>query len=355
MAEKKKLEITGFAKNPENMLVQKSMPLFGLWRSKLTLSEFKILDTYLARIDSRKPDRRVVHFEKGELEQLLGVKKINTTELKERLKHLMESVVEVDDPTKTKAFRLVSLFEVAECEQDENGLWQINLECTQKAMKYFFNIENLGYLRYKLRCIVALSSRYSYILFIYVESNRFRKSWEVGIDELKQILHCENEETYRQFKRFNDLLLKRCCKELIEKTECQFTYDPVKRGRVVCSIRFTVKTIPVLDIPLMDEGKEIPSLIDDNIEFLRGSCCKEGTEEPEFSREEIERINEILVTMPDNKLPVNVPIGDMIFRRYHYLRQCYAKLNEQATKRKIKNRFAYLCKMVERDSNGKGN
>ncbi|MFI3255681.1 MAG: replication initiation protein, partial [Eubacteriales bacterium] len=241
MARKKKIEpITGISKDPESkLMVQKSRPLFALWRSGLTLAEFKILDTYLSRIDSKKPEKRAVLFEKGELEQLLGVKKINNSELQERLTHLMGNVVKVDDPTKTKSYRLVSLFEEAVAEQDEHGLWEVRLECTQKAMKYFFNIDNLGYLRYKLRCITSIGSRYSYILFMYLEANRFRKSWEVSIDELKLILDCQDTATYNQFKDFNKLLLKRCQKELHEKTECVFVYEPIKKGRSVVAVRFT--------------------------------------------------------------------------------------------------------------------
>jgi hypothetical protein len=85
---------------------------------------------------------------KGELEKALGVKKLNAQDLKTRLKHLMGSVVEVPDNSTKRGFKLVTLFEEAVAEQDENGLWQVSLECTQKSMKYFFNIENLGYLRY---------------------------------------------------------------------------------------------------------------------------------------------------------------------------------------------------------------
>ena len=358
MAIKKKIEpIKGLAKVPENMLVQKSLPLFGLWRSKLTLAEFKILDTYLARIDSRKPDKRVVDLEKGELEQLLGVKKINTSELKERLKHLMESVVEVDDPTKTKSFRLISLFEEAQCEQDEYGLWCVHLECTQKAMKYFFNTENVGYLRYKLRCVVALSSRYSYILFAYIESNRFRKTWEVEVNELKRILHCEMEETYKEFKRFNDRLLKRCYKELSEKTECRFTYEPVKKGRIVRTIRFTVETLPDLDIPEPDQiTLDNYDCNNDDIEFLQGACCSFGQLEPEFTRVEMEQIFQILTCVPHYKLPPENATGsnDLRFRQYHYLAMCYARMNQFAEKRKIKNRLSYLCKIIKSDTEVNG-
>ena len=243
MARKKIDPIVGLGY--ENKLtVQKSLPLFALWRSDLTLSEFKILDTYLSRIDSPKPEKRAIILEKGEIENALGIQKINNQDLKLRLKHLMGNVVEVPDKDEKKGFQLVTLFEEAEAEQDDDGLWNVKLECTQKAMKYFFNIENLGYLRYKLRCITSLTSRYTYIMFIYLEANRFRKSWEVPLEELKKILHCENEATYNEFRFFNVKILKKVQKEMHEKTECQYSYFPIKRGRSVKAIRFEVETLP---------------------------------------------------------------------------------------------------------------
>lgn len=243
MARKKIDPIVGLGY--ENKLtVQKSLPLFALWRSDLTLSEFKILDTYLSRIDSHKPEKRAIILEKGEIENAIGIQKINNQDLKLRLKHLMGNVVEVPDKDEKKGFQLVTLFEEAEAEQDDDGLWNVKLECTQKAMKYFFNIENLGYLRYKLRCITSLTSRYTYIMFIYLEANRFRKSWEVPLEELKKILHCENEATYNEFRFFNVKILKKVQKEMHEKTECQYSYFPIKRGRSVKAIRFEVKTLP---------------------------------------------------------------------------------------------------------------
>ena len=156
----------------------------------------------------------------------------------------MGNVVEVPDKDENKGFQLVTLFEEAEAEQDDDGLWNVKLECTQKAMKYFFNIENLGYLRYKLRCITSLTSRYTYIMFIYLEANRFRKSWEISLEELKKILHCENEATYNEFRFFNVKILKKVQKEMHEKTECRYSYFPVKRGRSVKAIRFEVETLP---------------------------------------------------------------------------------------------------------------
>lgn len=239
---KKAIEpIVGPGKDPENKLtVQKAKPLFSLWRSDMTLAEFKILDTYLSRINSHYPDKRTVVFTKGELEQLLGVKKINKADLSARLNGLGRFVeLEHSD----KKIHKVALFEEAYGEMDEKGLWVVKLTCTDKAMKYVFNIEKLGYLRYKLRCITSLTSRYTYILFMYLEDNRYRKSWEVDVNELRKILNCNDDELYKEFKFFNQRILKRCQKELLEKSECRFEYEPIKKGRRVTSVRFTVETL----------------------------------------------------------------------------------------------------------------
>lgn len=358
MARKKVEPITSLG-NEDKLTVQKSLPLFALWRSELTLAEFKILDTYLARIDSHKPERRVVEFEKGELEKLLGVQKINQKDLETRLKHLMGNVVEIPDSSMKKGFRLVSLFEEAVAELDEHGLWKIRLECTQKAMKYFFNVENLGYLRYKLRCITSITSRYTYIMFVYLESNRFRKSWEVGLDELKAILDCDKEDTYKQFKRFNDRLLKRVQTEMHEKTECRFDYYPVKKGRRVVAIRFVVYPLDTIEPASQDITTDQLTLAeyvhqtppDDAIEFLRDACCLPGTSTPEFSREEMQQIFETLVTIPEKKLPSKeaLPVQSIEMQRYHYLREKYAAMERAAAHKPIKHRFSYFLAIIKRD------
>lgn len=355
MARKKKVEtITGLG-DEARLTVQKSLPLFALWRSELTLAEFKILDTYLSRIDSHHPEKRVVEFDKGELEALLGVKKINKQDLLQRLKHLMGNVVEIPDSTMKKGFRLISLFEEADADPDEQGLWRIKLECTQKAMKYIFDIENLGYLRYKLRCITSITSRYTYIMFIYLEANRYRKSWEVPLDELRAILHCDTEETYKTYKRFNDLILKKVAKEMIEKTECRYTYEPIKRGRSVIAIRFEVETLPALDVEPVDPDQYT---IDDmqRIDEDRDSICG-GFSAPEFAdfstdelrvlkdmawakmrQEDVDRHNAVL---GDYKMACEYATAD-------YLRQQILT----AKVRRAKNLYAYVSKMISNDKGG---
>lgn len=348
MARKKIEPITSLG-NEDKLTVQKSLPLFALWRSDLTLAEFKILDTYLSRIDSHKPEKRAVIFEKGELEKLLGVQKINNKELEERLKHLMGNVVKIPDTDERKGFRLISLFEEAVAEQDDYGLWQVKLECTQKAMKYIFNIENLGYLRYKLRCITSITSRYTYIMFIYLESNRFRKSWEVPLAELKEILNCDKEELYKEFKFFNQKILKRVQKEMHEKTECRYDYEPIKKGRSVVAVRFTVETLPKESLEEIDPNQYT---IEDYLpEEQNRPLWWNALSESGFSDEQLEELDSVVSILPDEVLPVatSSDMDSIDIRRFHYINQKYKIFKRHAAEKKINNRFTYFKKMIEND------
>lgn len=230
----------------EKLIVQKSNPLQSLAKTELTLPELKILDVYLSRIDSHDPEKRTVVIEKGELEQVLGVSRILKQQLKERLRNLFQ-VVEVEDDTKPDGFKLVSLFEEAEAVPDNEGLWRITLTCTVSAREYIFNIENIGYLKYRLKNVIELKSRYSYVLYLYLENNSFRKTWEIELGELKELMKC-TANTYKAFFRFNGLILSKCHQEINEKTDCKFDYEPVKRGRAIVAIRFTIKTLKQLAV-----------------------------------------------------------------------------------------------------------
>lgn len=332
--------IVGAGRDPETRLtVQKSIPLFSLWRSDMSLSEFKILDTYLSRINSHEPEKRTVVFTKGELEQLLGVKKINKADLTARLNGLGRFVeVEQSD----KKMHKVALFEEAFGEIDENGLWTIQLTCTPKAMKYIFNIEKLGYLRYKLRCITSLTSRYTYVLFLYLEANRYKKSWTVDVDELRQLLNCDAEESYKEFKLFNNRIIKKCQKELLEKTECRFEYEPVKTGRRVTGIRFTLETLSDKIDPEIPE--QIPLLLDEYGEAEDPNAIYAEVLPPELTAEQVEALRVLAGQKvhydPNGALPRDCVIAN-------YLKRKVLLMN--ATNSEKQHKFGYLKAMIEKD------
>lgn len=353
MARRKKLpklpDYAGIPKTGSQMIVQKTNPLQSLSETDMTLPEFKILDAYLSRIDSHKPDKRYVRFEKGELEQILGISRILKSDLEKRLDNLFTAIT-IRDPEKPKGFVKIGLFAKAEANQDENGLWQIDLACTEEAMEYIFNPENLGYLKYRLKNVIDLTSRYSYILYLYLERNRWRKTWKIGIDELKLMLNC-TAERYTQYKFFNSEILKKCHKELNEKTSIKYTYEPCdKKNRKYTAIRFTIQTVTdelaevsakTSSQQLLFDGYE-DDKEEENVyyggelaELLGDAACHN-----EFSPEQIRIIQDYILRIMPNSDNLN---------RCNYLVNIIHKLNYYESRNKIHNRFDYLCSMLKNE------
>lgn len=339
---KKKIEPIESLGNTDKLTVQKSKPLFALWQSELTLAEFKILDTYLGRINSHDDEHRTVKFGKGELEELLGVKQLKPQVLDDRLKHLM-TTVRIPDEDSKRGFTRISLFEKAHAEQDDYGVWEAELTCTESAKKYIFDVENITYLRYKLKNIINIKSRYTYIMFLYLWDNKYKRTWEIDLSELKAMLNCDNEPSYDKFKVFNDRILKRVQNEMHEVTDIRYDYETVKRGRSVVAVKFTYKS------KILDEVDENQMTIEQWQEESReGALWEEIVAEFDFTSEQIATLKEVLVCIPEHKMPQSIACYDAIeLRRYHYMR---IKVAELKSRTNIKNKFPYLLKMLKQDA-----
>ena len=354
--------ICGAGSDPLKMLVQKSKPLFYL---PYTLAEYKILDAYLARINSHHPEGRTVIFPRGELERLLEVQRIPREELAKRLDTLL-TCIEIPDPSQPRGITKVNVFEIAQAYPDETGQWQVSLKCTETAAKYIFNIESLGYLNYRLRNIASLTSRYSYLFYLYLRDNKFRKSWTIQLDELKDLLQC-NAPTYSQFKRFHDLVWKKVRTEICEKTDTPFAYELLKKGRSVTGMRITILepvTAPSVPSQLAEQTEaeqvtwadidvfNMPTMCDEAImeNIYSNACSPDGRDGGgEFTIEEIRALIDLISNLPESKLPPDVGSLGIEFQREAYLRAKYKAMCAYASKKKIRHRFAYLRKSIEKD------
>lgn len=205
-------------------IVQKSLSLFELTKD-LSVVELKILDVYLAKIDINIPDMDVVVISKKELEQILLRK--NHFSIKNLLTNLNGFMIKNDIP----------LFENIKIEKNINGYYII-LQCSSIAKPYIFNKSN-KYIKYKIKNIMSLKNKYDFILFVYLEQNKFRKKWIVSIEELKKILGCYNK--YDTFKSFNRSILQLSIKNVLKIK--QFQYKFIKNGKNITHIEFyTTKT-----------------------------------------------------------------------------------------------------------------
>lgn len=375
----------------DKLTISKSYPFLSLTKtSSLTLQELKILDCFLAKINPTDPKSTSVRFSRGELEMLCGGKRIRKEDLVQRLRHLCTNVT-LYDPKDPDKFKVISLFEEAVASLDQqSGTWVVDLQCTEKAKKYIFNLPQ--YLRYQLQRVMNLRSRYAYALFLYIRRNSFRKKWREPLVSLRKELSCD-DPTYEEFRYLNYKILRPAQKELKEKADCLFTYTPCTAGgKRVVEVEFEIlvsetdkaeakifqsrqtqgvcepifdesdlagfpgasEAIPA-DYELLEEETESHELWEtggDLLQFMHDIA-------PAFSYEELRALEGLVIHVPDELKPVRKYIDNPYMSPSVLTNQAYFsdKVNLLAQYEKksltqgtpIRNRFLYLKKMIEQD------
>lgn len=331
-----------------NALVQRSRPLYSLWKMGFNLFECKVFDLYLSCIDSHNAENKTVIIKKANFEKFMGLSRINSDLLDARLRAMLRPI---DIDTGGKYARHTTLFQEAYLNY-ETEPYQIELKCSDRIADLLFNIEDIGYVQYRIRNIVKLESTYSYILFNYLEDNRgLHETWTVTLDKLKEILDC-NSKIYDAFKRFNDLILKKCYKELTTKTEMRYDYEPIKNGRSVVAIKFTLYDLKLskaeeyidqdqLTFEFMeDDTISIETDYGSELANLLGSAALDD----EFTPDQVRVLQDLTMKA--------VPSRDHI-ELCNYLKSQVNKMNVYSPK--PEKRFSYLCKMIETDIGVNGN
>ena len=325
--------------------VEKSDPLVLMRSVPFSLGELKILDTYISRINASDDTKRTVIFTKEEYAELMGLTCVDYRTLKSNTKGLLGKVVELEMPD--KEYLQFVLFEQARYHKDEYGKPIIELTCTPLAKDLFFCIEKYHYFKYALENVINLTRKASYLLYLYILTNRYRSEWEIKLEELRdKVLDCKERSSYQAFKEFKRAVLDPAVKEVNQKTDCHFEYQAIKRGRKVAKIKFIYhsighqieETVEALPSPIsqqslfddVDYGSELADL-------LGSAACDD-----EFTPEQIRVIQDLVIRVFPYSTD-HMAMCDYLIGKIH-------KMNLYDTDRKtIKNRFSYLCKMIEKD------
>ena len=117
----------------ESHVISKSRPLLAMRNSGYTLGEFKILDTYLSRINPMDASTARVTFSKKEYCQLMGIEsgKVRTEQLANYTSHFLGNIVSIPRSDRKKGYIQKVLFTTAEYDEEEE---LIVLECNPEPL-----------------------------------------------------------------------------------------------------------------------------------------------------------------------------------------------------------------------------
>lgn len=319
-------------------LVQKSDPLLLMRSVPFSLGELKILDTYISRINADDDTHRTVIFTKEEYEELMGLTCVDYRTLKKHTEGMLGKVVSLE--MSNKEYLQFVLFEKALYHKDEYGKPIIEITCSSLAKDLFFCIGKYHYFSYALENVIKLTRKASYLLYLYIRYNRYRSSWEIELNELRDtILDCKKQESYQVYKEFKRAVLEPAVKEVNKKTDCHFTYEAIKRGRKVAKIKFVyhsktekllipqTKNVNQQDKIEVDYGGELANMLAETCNY-------------EFDSKQIRYIQDLVLQA--TKSNDNVVNSDYLSEKIHRMALYNAK-------NQIKNRYNYLVKMIQQD------
>lgn len=265
----------------------------------------------------------------------------NPRALNKHTKGMLGKVVELNMPNGD--YMQFVLFEQALYCKDDYGVPIVKLTCTSTARELFFCIDKFHYFKYALENVIHLTRKASYLLYVYIVANRYRKIWSISLDELRDsILDCKTQESYKVFKEFKRAVLDPAVKEINKKTDCSFDYETSKRGRSVAEIKFIYHSSNKFsDIDTnqltFDDDKQENNYTDERLSFLAEACNNE------FTEEQMQVLYDILRKIEPNSHGT---------ARYDYLLKKYNELKYRVSRSDLKplrSRFAYLKKIIEAD------
>ena len=151
--------------------------------------------------------------------------------MKEATERLMQKIIKIK---KEKSFLQVAWLSSAEYFEGE-GI--VELEFSPKLKPYLLQLKE-KFTAYELANVIEFKSTYSIRIYELLKQYEKIKSRNIELEELQQMVGTE----YKTFYDFKRKVIEIAKKELKEKADIYFTYNPIKFGRKVQSIEFHIKT-----------------------------------------------------------------------------------------------------------------
>ena len=109
-----------------------------------------------------------------------------------------------------------------------------------ESIKPYLTELNDCFTKYLQGNFLLLKSKRSQILYKLMKSYQSQQFITISVEDLKKKLNA-NKPTYEDFRHFNNLIIKKCIKEINEVTDLLVTMKTIKRGKYVVALKFTIQ------------------------------------------------------------------------------------------------------------------
>ena len=119
-----------------------------------------------------------------------------------------------------------------------SGIAHIKLD--EDLAPYLFDLKQ-QFTQYQIYNVLGMKSAFSVRIYELMKSYSFRHTITIELDELKRLLMVENVKSYVNYKDFRVKVLEKAQTEINELTDINIEFEPIKTGRKVTSIKFTIE------------------------------------------------------------------------------------------------------------------
>ena len=328
-------------------IVEKRNVLNELRSNNMSLQELRFFSIYLAKINPRNINTRVVRFYISDFQKIMELGKLNMQHFKHTVDNLLCKIVGI--PNENGGFVRFQIFKECSFDMDENGNWFIEIDAHDKALPLMFEFKE-KYFTYQLWNALRLKSSNQLRMYEILKQYEHVGERIIDIDELKELLGILPTE-YPRWERFKTRVLDSCQQALEENTDIKYSYEPYgKKGKggKILTLKFTImKNTNHIDQISLEDFLSSEDLEEDLIQsgyedqelaFYAAAC------DYEFKEVEMQVLYDIALQAKSYETGSNNQIG-----YYNYLKQKYDELNYQASKKNIKKRFSYFRRILESD------
>lgn len=216
----------------ENAIVSQANKLIEA-RYKLNLNEHKIIRYVISKLDSiNQKDFTFLEFDLKEFTELLGTTEKRYDEIRKVVRSLRrrELIINTDEDEIIMGWISSIKF--------EKRTGKITLRFDDNLKPYLLELSKV-YKSYKLKNIINLKNKYAIRMYELLKQYENMKSKEriMKLDELKKMMGCE--DLYKDFRNFEQKVLKPSRSELLKHSDLCFEYEKIKDGRSIVAIKFT--------------------------------------------------------------------------------------------------------------------
>lgn len=222
-----------FSLDKEFVVSQDNKLIFSKY--DMTALEQKLLLILISTIKKTDKEAPSSLFRVVDLAKLLNViPEMLYRDLPKICKKIMSRVIEIQaDNGNWEMFNIISYAHYTA----RQGIIQLDIH--EKAEPYLLELKEC-FASYQLKNIINLSSKYSIRIFQLANANKYQREFIMSIEDFKDMLKLV-QKSYKEFSNIRIKVLNPAIKEINEKTSLKVNYEPIRTGRRVSGLRFTVE------------------------------------------------------------------------------------------------------------------